>query len=221
MIRGIPAVRSLGAALAAVEAPIAAALVNRWTAAAARWSAAAADLAAPAPPPTTTCDARRQQRAALDGQPLNFGDLGNGTIPQSRILLRSSTRNGKGSTGPRPGPVACRGHAVRSQAGIGRAQSCHTSSPHLTASWPYTRGAFSTVRGMSHRGPIVMPRFVAREGVLMAKHRSDDRPALTPPASTDQDWQEKIIRAKRAREHGKALREGKPTSFRASIGRSR
>lgn len=55
----------------------------------------------------------------------------------------------------------------------------------------------------------------------MAKDKSDDRPAITPPTGTDRNWQEKIARAKAAREHGKALRAGKPTSFRSAIGRSR
>lgn len=55
----------------------------------------------------------------------------------------------------------------------------------------------------------------------MAQNKSDDTPAIAPPTGTDRNWQEKIARAKEAREHGKALRAGKPTSFRSAIGRSR
>lgn len=46
-------------------------------------------------------------------------------------------------------------------------------------------------------------------------------PAIAPPPGTDRNWQEKIARAKAARDHGKALRAGKPTSFRSAVGRSR
>lgn len=45
-------------------------------------------------------------------------------------------------------------------------------------------------------------------------------PALAPPAGTDRNWEKKIAIAKAAREHGKALRAGKPTSFRSAVGRS-
>ncbi len=46
-------------------------------------------------------------------------------------------------------------------------------------------------------------------------------PAITPPAGTDRNWQEKIAKAKAAREHGRTLRAGKPTSFRLAVGRNR
>ncbi len=55
----------------------------------------------------------------------------------------------------------------------------------------------------------------------MTQKKPDSKPAITPPTGTDRNWQEKIARAKAAREHGKALRAGKPTSFRSAIGRSR
>jgi hypothetical protein len=55
----------------------------------------------------------------------------------------------------------------------------------------------------------------------MAKDKSKDRPALIPPTGTDPNWQEKIARAKAARDQGRALRAGKPTSFRSAVGRSR
>lgn len=55
----------------------------------------------------------------------------------------------------------------------------------------------------------------------MAKDNSSDRPALTPPSGSDRNWQDKIARAKAARDQGKALRAGKPTSFRSAVGRSR
>jgi hypothetical protein len=55
----------------------------------------------------------------------------------------------------------------------------------------------------------------------MAQDKSSKDPAITPPAKVDQNWQEKIAKAKAAREHGKALRAGKPTSFRSAVGRSR
>lgn len=54
----------------------------------------------------------------------------------------------------------------------------------------------------------------------MADDKSKNRPALAPPSGTDRNWQEKIARAKAAREQGAALRAGKPTSFRAAVGRS-
>lgn len=46
-------------------------------------------------------------------------------------------------------------------------------------------------------------------------------PAVKPPPGADSKWQEKIERAKAAREDGKAMRAGKPTSFRAAVGRVR
>lgn len=46
-------------------------------------------------------------------------------------------------------------------------------------------------------------------------------PAVTPPPGSDRHWQEKIARAKAAREDGKAMRAGKPTSFRSAVGRVR
>ncbi len=54
-----------------------------------------------------------------------------------------------------------------------------------------------------------------------SKDSRDSVPALTAPAGADQRWQEKIEIAKAAREHGKALRAGKPTSFRSAVGRTR
>jgi hypothetical protein len=55
----------------------------------------------------------------------------------------------------------------------------------------------------------------------MSDKNQPPTPAIPPPAGTDQDWQEKIAKAKAAREHGRALRAGKPTSFRLAVGRSR
>jgi hypothetical protein len=55
----------------------------------------------------------------------------------------------------------------------------------------------------------------------MANDNGQDRPALTPPSGSDRSWQEKIARAKAARDQGKAMRAGKPTSFRSAVGRSR
>jgi hypothetical protein len=55
----------------------------------------------------------------------------------------------------------------------------------------------------------------------MAEKKPENGPAIAPPAGTDSNWQEKIARAKAARDHGKALRVGKPTSFRSAVGRSR
>jgi hypothetical protein len=54
----------------------------------------------------------------------------------------------------------------------------------------------------------------------MADDQAKDRPAVSPPSGTDRNWQEKIAKAKAARDHGKALRAGKPTSFRSAVGRS-
>lgn len=45
-------------------------------------------------------------------------------------------------------------------------------------------------------------------------------PAVAPPAGTDRNWEKKIAIAKAARDHGKALRAGKPVSFRSAVGRS-
>lgn len=55
----------------------------------------------------------------------------------------------------------------------------------------------------------------------MTQDKSAERPPIAAPAGTDRNWQEKIARAKAAREHGKALRAGKPASFRSAVGRSR
>lgn len=55
----------------------------------------------------------------------------------------------------------------------------------------------------------------------MAEKKTQNGPAIAPPAGTDGNWQEKIARAKAASDHGKALRAGKPTSFRSAVGRSR
>lgn len=55
----------------------------------------------------------------------------------------------------------------------------------------------------------------------MADKTPETGPAIAPPSGTDSNWQEKIARAKAARDHGKALRIGKPTSFRSAVGRSR
>lgn len=55
----------------------------------------------------------------------------------------------------------------------------------------------------------------------MAQKKPKDGPALTPPKGTDAKWHVKIARAKAAREDGKAMRAGKPTSFRTAVGRSR
>ena len=38
-------------------------------------------------------------------------------------------------------------------------------------------------------------------------------PALSPPPGYDEDWHEKVERAKRAREEGRKAREGKPVVF--------
>lgn len=56
---------------------------------------------------------------------------------------------------------------------------------------------------------------------MMADKKPTNGPALTPPVGADRNWQEKIAKAKAARDHGKALRAGKPTSFRSAVGRSR
>lgn len=45
-------------------------------------------------------------------------------------------------------------------------------------------------------------------------------PVVTPPAGTDRNWEKKIAIARAARAHGKALRAGKPVSFRSAVGRS-
>ncbi len=55
----------------------------------------------------------------------------------------------------------------------------------------------------------------------MTESKSNNRPVLIPPADAARDWQEKIAKAKAARDDGKALRAGKPTSFRSAVGRSR
>ncbi|MGH1564566.1 hypothetical protein [Mumia sp. DW29H23] len=55
----------------------------------------------------------------------------------------------------------------------------------------------------------------------MAEKKPENGPVIEPPTGTDINWQEKIARAKAARDHGKALRVGKPTSFRPAVGRSR
>jgi hypothetical protein len=55
---------------------------------------------------------------------------------------------------------------------------------------------------------------------MTADDKSKNGSALTPPAGADRNWQEKIAKAKAARDHGKALRAGKPTSFRSAVGRS-
>lgn len=56
----------------------------------------------------------------------------------------------------------------------------------------------------------------------MSKDQSkSSSPALPPPAGTDRNWEKRIAIAKAARDHGKALRAGKPTSFRPAVGRSR
>lgn len=56
---------------------------------------------------------------------------------------------------------------------------------------------------------------------MQSNSTPNNGPVLAPPAGTDRDWQAKIAKAKAAREHGQALRAGKPTSFRASVGRTR
>lgn len=55
----------------------------------------------------------------------------------------------------------------------------------------------------------------------MTEDKPGNGPAVNPPAGADRNWQEKIAKAKAAREHGRALRAGKPTSFRSAVGRSR
>lgn len=56
---------------------------------------------------------------------------------------------------------------------------------------------------------------------MTTENKSNSGPVLAPPAGADRNWQEKIAKAKAARDHGKALRAGKPTSFRSAVGRSR
>ncbi len=46
------------------------------------------------------------------------------------------------------------------------------------------------------------------------------KPVVTTPAGSDKNWHTKVAAAKAAREQGKSLREGKPTSFRSAVGRS-
>lgn len=54
----------------------------------------------------------------------------------------------------------------------------------------------------------------------MASDNTVRRPVLNAPAGQDQAWREKVAQAKAARDQGKALRAGKPTSFRLAVGRS-
>lgn len=55
----------------------------------------------------------------------------------------------------------------------------------------------------------------------MTQGKPDDRPAIVAPSGTERGWQEKIARAKAARQDGNALRAGRPASFRSAIGRNR
>jgi hypothetical protein len=43
---------------------------------------------------------------------------------------------------------------------------------------------------------------------------------LTAPKGTDPQWQEKVATARQARETAKAMRAGKPISFRKAVGRA-
>jgi hypothetical protein len=52
----------------------------------------------------------------------------------------------------------------------------------------------------------------ADSGGMMAT-ASEDKGPLTPPKKLEPAWQEKITRAKQAREAGKAMRTGKPPVF--------
>jgi hypothetical protein len=45
-----------------------------------------------------------------------------------------------------------------------------------------------------------------------------DRPVIREPRGTDPKWQEKITRARQARDMSKSIREGKPKSFRRAVG---
>lgn len=50
---------------------------------------------------------------------------------------------------------------------------------------------------------------------------SKNTPVVAPPPGVDHNWEKKIAIAKAARDHGKALRAGKPPSFRSAVVRSR
>jgi len=45
-------------------------------------------------------------------------------------------------------------------------------------------------------------------------------PALWQPAKVDPKWQDRVRRASQAREQGQVLRQGKPKSFRRTVGRA-
>ena len=82
------------------------------------------------------------------------------------------------------------------------------------------RRAGALSRQMSVAAPTVVPESDQRRWLMTADDKSKNGSALTPPAGADRNWQEKIAKAKAARDHGKALRAGKPTSFRSAVGRS-
>lgn len=58
-----------------------------------------------------------------------------------------------------------------------------------------------------------------RKGVKMEPtSSSDDRRVIEEPKGTDPQWQDKINRAKEARQMGQSIRQGKPKSFRQAVG---
>lgn len=70
-----------------------------------------------------------------------------------------------------------------------------------------------------HTAPVTLPDMAVRLQDGAGDRQSGRIPISTPPGA-DPKWQEKIERARQARELFSLLRKGKPKSFRQAIGNS-